>query len=108
MNNSRMIGNNISLELKEKAWDVSTFAQKIGCSQEETYKLIEGRLFLPPALIKTIADALGITMEALMKDRGTLEYNSLIHNFRDFRNSANQELVLDLIDMYADLEEALI
>jgi hypothetical protein len=64
-------------------------------------------LFIPPAQLKKIADIFGITKAQLIEDRGMAEYNSLIHNFRDFKNEENQELVLDLIDMYADLAEAL-
>ena len=107
MNNSRIIGNNIKLELVEQSMELPEFGKKIGFSLTDVRKLIEGRLFIPPFQLVKIADILGITKEQLMKDRGAEAYNSLIHNFRDFKNESNQELVLDLIDMYADLAEIL-
>ena len=107
MNNSRIIGNNISLELTKQSIDIIEFGKKIGFSVSDVHKLVEGRLFIPPFQLSKIADALGITKAEVIENRGMAEYNSLIHNFRDFQNEENQELVLDLIDMYADLAEAL-
>lgn len=107
MNSSRIIGNNISLELKAHSMDLLEFGDKMEFSLADVHRLVEGRLFIPPTQLKKIADIFGITKEQLIEDRGMAEYNSLIHNFRDFKNEENQELVLDLIDMYADLAEAL-
>ncbi|MCM1182459.1 MAG: helix-turn-helix domain-containing protein [Roseburia sp.] len=107
MNNARVIGNNIRLELKKKSMELSEFADKTGFSVADVHKLIEGRLFLPPAQLNEIADVLHITRERLLAYRGQEEYNLSVENFREFRNEENQELVLDLIDMYADLAETL-
>ena len=107
MNGSRIIANNINLELRARTMEFSEFVNELGISLTDAHKLIEGRLFVPPNLLKEIADILGITKERLLQDRGMAEYNSLIHNFRGFKKEKNQELVLDLIDMYADLCEAL-
>ena len=107
MNNSRIIGNNILLELRDKSIEVESFSSNIGFNEVETRKLTEGRMFLPPFQIKKIADALGVSVETLVNYRGSDAYDDLIHNFGKFKNVENRELVLDLIDMYADLEEAL-
>ena len=107
MNNSRVLANNISLELNKKSMDLEEFGEKIGFSFADVNKLVEGRLFIPPFLVTRIASILGISKEKLLENRGMAEYNSLIHNFRDFKNESNQELVLDLIDMYADLAESM-
>ena len=107
MNNSRIIGNNVKLELIAHSMELSELGEKIGFSLSDVKKLVEGRLFIPPFQLTKIADALGITKNRLIEDRGMEEYSSLIHNFRDFKNESNQELVLDLIDMYADLAETL-
>ena len=44
MNNSRIIGNNINLELKKQSIGMSDFANKLGFSLSDVYRLIEGRL----------------------------------------------------------------
>ena len=107
MNNSRILGNNISLELQRQSIGLLDLASKIGYSEKDIHKLVEGRMFVPPFQLDKIAESLKVTREELLMDRGADSYNGLIHNFRDFKNTENQELVLDLIDMYADLEEAL-
>ena len=107
MNNSRIIGNNINLELKKQSMEMQDFGNKLGFSLSDVHRLIEGRLFIPPTQLSKIADILGITKEQILANQGMQKYNSLVHNFRDFKNEENQELVLDLIDMYADLAEVL-
>lgn len=107
MNILRTIGNNISLELRRNSFELEEFADGIGFSLTDIHKLIEGRLYVPPILLKEIAEKLGVTRERLVEYRGAEEYNTLLHNFRDFKSEENKDLVLDLIDMYADLEEAL-
>lgn len=106
MNSSRLLGNNISLLLREKSMNLLQFASIIGFQPREANKLIEGRLFVPPMVLGKIAESLDISIEELLRKREQEEYNTLIHNFKEFTNSDNQELVLNLIDMYADLEEA--
>ena len=95
MNKSRIIGNNISPELKNKSIEMPVFAKKTGFSLAEAHRLVEGRMFVPPFQLNIIADALQITKEQLLEDRGSSQYNLLVHNFREFNN------------MYADLAEAL-
>lgn len=107
MNSSRVIGNNVNLELRANSMELLEFGNRIGFSLADVHRLVEGRLFIPPKQLEKIASVFGITKEQLIEDRGMVEYNSLIHNFRDFKNEENQELVLDLIDTYADLAEAL-
>lgn len=107
MNYSRIIGNNVTLELKAHSMELSELRKKLDYSLADVKKLVEGRLFLPPSELIKVAEALGITKDELINDRGAEQYSSLIHNFRDFKNESNQELVLDLIDMYADLAEML-
>lgn len=107
MNNSRILGNNILLKLKEKNLGIDSFSREIGLSKVETRKLIEGRMFLPPFQIKKIANVLGVSLETLTNCRDSSAYDNLIHNFGAFNNVENRELVLDFIDMYADLEETL-
>lgn len=107
MNCSRIIGNNILLELQSQSKGLMDLAAQIGYSEQDIHKLTEGRLFVPPVQLDKIADALGIGREDLTKSRGREAYSSMIHNFRSFKCMENQDLVLDLIDMYADLEEAL-
>lgn len=107
MNYSRIIGNNVTLELEAHSMELSELRKKMGYSTADSRKLVEGRLFLPPSELSRIAQVLGVTKDALITDRGSEQYSSLIHNFRDFKRESNQELVLDLIDMYADLAEML-
>lgn len=107
MNYSRVMGNNVELELKRHNWNVEEFADKVGLSIVDAHKLLEGRLFLPFAMWSVVGDAVGLSTEQLMQQREKEDYCKLLQNFREFDNPDNQDKILDMIDMYADLEESL-
>ncbi len=107
MNYARILGNNVNLELKLRSIDISELAENVGFSLSDVHRLIEGRLFLPPMQLDRIAEFFGITQERLTEERELSEYHMDVYGFERFKYAKNQELVLDLIDMYADLAESL-
>ena len=107
MNYSRVIGFNIQLELKVKSINLVEFGKIIDFSESDIYRLIEGRLFLPPSQLKKIAKVLDISMDRLLVKRTPEEYNLLNPSLLNFTNDANLEFILDLMDTYADLAEIL-
>lgn len=107
MNNSRVLGNNISIELTKNNITKAELADYLGMSETDVKKLLEGRMFLSPTQLEEIANYIGVSTKELLIEKNEKEYDMLIHNFRNFKKAANKELVLDLIDMYADLAEML-
>ena len=107
MNYSRIIGFNIQLELKAKSINPVEFGKIIGFSESDIYRLIEGRLYVPPLQLKKIAKILNISMDRLLLKRTSEEYSSLNPSFSDFVDDINLEFILNLIDTYADLAEIL-
>lgn len=107
MNYSRVIGFNIQLELKVKSINLVEFGKIIDFSGSDIYRLIEGRLFLPPSQLKKIAKVLDISMDRLLVKRTLEEYNLLNPSFSEFEDDTNLEFILDIIDTYVDLAEIL-
>lgn len=107
MNYSRVIGFNIQLELKAKSINLVEFGKIIDFSESDIYRLIEGRLFLPPSQLKKIAKVLDISMDRLLVKRTLEEYNLLNPFFSEFEDDTNLEFILDIIDTYVDLAEIL-
>lgn len=106
MNYSRIIGDNIAIELKNRGLDAGELLKPLGYSESMADKLLEGRLLLAPDELGDIADALQVDVEKLVSLRSPGEYVNLVHNMGENENLEVYNFVLDTFNMYADLKEA--
>lgn len=103
MNRERIIGNNVKLLLQENK--VSDFGQRIGLSDIEVDKLLDGRLVISDETLDLIAKYFCCDNTSLITDKGEDAYQTLIHNSSKFTHRDNQEFIMDLIDNYIDFAE---
>lgn len=108
MNVTRVIGNNLQLELNNQNLDAMEAGRILGYSEDEFNKLLEGRLFVSPKEIKAIAEYFSIPEENLTQEKEGIQYRELIHNMGSSNDAAAIEQVLDFFDMYADLKEVVL
>ena len=108
-NKSRVFGRNMYYYMKEKSLSVRDLADKLGYLEEEIKKIFDARLFVDRLEKQEIADALGVSLDELMNEiviphdeRNLIEYRG------EFSNEDNREYILDLFDMYCDIQEILI
>lgn len=106
MSYSRVIGRNIELVLNQKGVSMCEFAEKLGYSEMDFHKILEGVLMIGGREIKEIATHLGIALEELTRVREEDEYRTLIHCMGNYEDPENKDRILDYIDMYIELEEA--
>jgi plasmid maintenance system antidote protein VapI len=96
----RKIGHNIEKAMKEKDYDIVSLSSKIGLSECDLTKAIEGRLLLPPNVIKRLANLLGVSVKDLLDTFNTYSIDG--KNIEDGNDLAK---ILDIIDGYSDLLE---
>lgn len=102
----RKIGANIAMLMQETGMSIEKLATQLNFTIRDVYRLIEGRLLLPPKGLQCVADALGRTTEELM----FYETNNILPELqymKEFSDPANLEKVLDLLDEYIELKESL-
>ena len=81
--------------------------EKLGYTEHELDKLLSGRLFMTGSDLDVIADACGTTADEILS-ANIAEYDAnVVHCMTDFTNRQNREMILDLIDTYIDMREAL-
>lgn len=109
MNEARVLGNNVRVLLGDNGIEQSTFANKLGYSEEEVQRLLEGRLYAAEEDMEDIAAFFGVSVSYLHTRLDAARYQNAgcIHCNNDFKNEGNQELILDIIDMYCDVKEAM-
>ncbi len=92
MTNARILGHNVRCELENKGINKYEFAKKFSLSKTDIYKFFDGRILLPPKLLKEIMSELDIDYIEIRKEKPGYNYN---HE------------VMDIIDNYCDLVEIL-
>lgn len=105
MDKMRMLGHNISLDMERKGIDENTFAEKLGYSVYQFHKLLEGKMMIVRKDIERIADCLGETYDELTRKRDRKEYEEMYDCMGAFTDEDNEDLILDIIDMYVEMKE---
>ena len=106
---SKVFGNNLRFYLQQKGIGIGQFADKLGYSEHEIQKIMDARLFLDSQEKEQIAEALEMTVDALyepLEDR-CYESAGCFECRGEFSTEENKEAILDLFDVYCDIQEIL-
>lgn len=105
----RLFGNNLKLLLNEQGISEDNFAQQIGCTTYELQEIMDARVILDQQTRARIATQLGVYEEAMHEQRPEASYMAAgcMECRGSFEHSENKKLVLDLFDIYCDMQEVL-
>lgn len=106
---SRVFGNNLRFYLKQKGLQISQFANELGYSEYEVQKMMDARLFLDRQEQEEIARAVGVTVDSLyevLEDK-CYENAGCLECRGEFSTAENKKKILDLFDIYCDVQETL-
>lgn len=109
MTSIRVLGNNIRLLLNENGTSIEKFANALNYSCFDVKKLLDGRLLTTQGDINDIANYFNIPIEELLicKDESLYKGKGSMVCTSNFKCPENKEKVLDILDMYCGLKEAL-
>ena len=107
VNDARVFGNNCRLQMQKQAISEKCFAEKLGFSDLDVKKILDGRLALFKDDIRDIAALFHLTEKEMFEDLGTDAYNGVgyMHCMGEFINPENRDLILDILDQYCTLKE---
>ena len=88
--------------IRSKVKNVRDFAETTGYSLKDVGRIFDGRLFLSPSQMQIVADAIGMTVQDMVNH----EVKEPIECMGVFSHEENKEMLLDYIDRYIDLKEA--
>ena len=98
-NISRRIANNIVALIYKNDMSEHDFAMKMNYSETDLWKVLEGKVVLPPFELKRIAILLGVTKAELINSESDMKIPELEYRHEDM-NPENLDKILDLIDEY--------
>ena len=107
MKEARILGNQVQYLANEKGLSISALSQILSCEESQVYALIKGRAFASYAQINKLSEELGTTVESLLRGNQEVYNSTVVHCMNKFHNDDNREKILDIIDGYIDIVDAL-
>lgn len=104
---NRVFGDNVKFLIVNGKFNEQTVAEHLGYSKYDLWKIMDERLFLGEDEKADIARELQTTVEDLYIPRTEDKYHEVgcMECKEIFRSSQNEACVLDLLDMYCDVQE---
>ena len=100
----RRLGQNIKKASLEKYASTEAVAQAISLSVADVTRVFEGRLLLSPVKLKELSKLIGTSVRELLDVTGEYDF---VECMGTFTNKENEDKILDMIDNYIDLLEAI-
>ena len=107
---SRVFGSNLRFYLRQKEMQPQQLAERLGYSEYEIQKMMDARLFLDKQEQEQIASVLEISLDTLYEPLGDACYESAgcLECRGEFSTAENKKEILDLFDVYCDVQEVLV
>ncbi|MCR5796736.1 MAG: helix-turn-helix domain-containing protein [Eubacterium sp.] len=102
----RKIGVNVYTFMQKAKLTPEELADRMSYSLKDIWNIIEGKVMIPPIEIDRIASMLGVSKEDLVSH----ESEQLVPNLefmKEFSNPDSLDKVLDLMDEYVEIREAI-
>lgn len=105
-NTGRKIGVNIFTLMQNAGISREDLAKKLNYSYRDMCRILEGKLMLPPAEVRKIAELFGKTKQELLHYESN-RFVPELQYMKEFSDTNNLDKILDLLDQYVDLKEAM-
>lgn len=106
MQGARMLGNYVDYLAKKKNIPCSDLAELLECSEHQVSSFLKGRLHASfPQMLK-LAQKLDSTVDRLLDGDEVIYKQTVVECMNDFDQDKNREEILDIIDNYIDLCDA--
>ncbi len=106
MQGARMLGSYVEHLANCKKMSHSDLGSILGCNEDAVYAFIKGRMFASFPQIAALADRLSVTVEQLLSGDETSYNANVVHCMNEFQDTSKREFILDLIDDYIDIVDA--
>ena len=102
----RKIGANVYDFMQKAKLTPDELAKQMSYSVKDIENVIEGKVMIPPVEIDRLASTLGVTKENLVMNESD-RLVPYLEFMKEFSNPDSLDKVLDLMDEYVEIEEAI-
>lgn len=108
MKGARVLGNYVQKLAKEQKVTILELSALMGCSEQQVNSFFKGRFFASFRQLEALARQFGVGVQDIIKGDETYYNKTVVHCMEDFENTQNREFILDIIDDYMDIQNALV
>ena len=106
MTDMRRLGLMIKRYAELADFDTSAIAEALGCTEEQVIDLYSGRLLLSYKNFETLSKKLGVELESFLQTDEKYYEENVVCCKQGFTSGDNRERILDIIDVYLFLCDA--
>ena len=108
MKSARKIGNYAQHRSQEMGISPAEINNILNFSDSETNAFFKGRRMLTYGRLMALSKLLNTTVKDMLEGDEVLYSESVVHCMNEFDDDANREEILDIIDDYMDIRDALL
>ena len=108
MQEARMLGNYVGQLAERKGLSISDLSRILDCTEHQVHSFIKGRAYASFAQISKLAMELETSIDELLSGDERTYNATVVHCMNEFQNNDNRETILDLIDDYVDIVDAVL
>ena len=106
MKKARMLGNYAEYLADQHGLDVSHLSALLSCTENQIQAFYKGRSFPSFSQLSKLSKALDTTPSVLLAGNEKIYNETGVHCMNSFDNPENREKILDIIDDYMDIYNA--
>lgn len=106
MQSARMFGNYVNFLAKKNHLSHSDLSRALECSDLQLESLLKGRAYASFAQVSKLAELFHTTVEKLLAGDPKQYNTAVVHCMNTFQDPDNREKILDFIDDYVDVVNA--
>ena len=103
---ARMIGDYVQRCADAKGISIAQLSEVLGCPELQTRRFLKGRAIATFAQLSRLAELLSVSVTDILDGDAAGYERNVVHCMNNFSDSANRECVLNLIDNYMDIKDA--
>lgn len=106
MQSARMLGNYVHQLANSKEISIDRLSEVLGFTKQQVLSFFKGCTFASFSQITSLAKELGVSVDSLLAGDNESYNASVVHCMNKFSNPDNREFILDIIDDYIDVKDA--
>ena len=106
MQKARVLGNYIQKLAEGNRLSIADLSVLLGCGEIQTMSLLKGRSFATFEQISKLADRFNVSVQELLDGDAEYYNRTVAHCMNQFQKTENREQILDIIDDYLDVVDA--
>ncbi len=106
MQQARMIGNFIKSQADRRHMSIADLAEILNCTDHQVMSLLKGRALASFSQLSLLAQRFEISVAEILHGNSETYNETVVHCMNRFQNPENREKILDLIDDYMDIVDA--